>query len=86
MDSAGFVVVHRDWTTYSHDSARSSVEHVHITVKEPHIAQDIITRHNLMVNYTCVNLEHIHNQHSWTVRILTATYYMYSVSGSAAVS
>ncbi|KAI0239286.1 VWFA domain-containing protein [Lamellibrachia satsuma] len=67
VDSSGFIVVHKDFVE-DVSSARSDV---HISTKEPIIAQDLVAK-SIMKKAACVNVQEFSNQYFWTVSLLLA--------------
>ena len=64
MDHAGFLVMHEDFMLSSATAA--DLEHVHITEKETHIAEDLINK-GFLIKKECRNLEEIKKQSFYEV-------------------
>ena len=65
IDTSGFIVIHKDFTDIGSPSTEP-VQQVHISSKEPMIAQDLVAR-NIMKEAACVNVEKFSNQYFWKV-------------------
>ncbi len=66
MDNSGFVVLHPDFL-YATESDEYLFSKVHITVKEPRIAQSLIEK-RLMIQQHCLDFENVDERHFWVVR------------------
>ena len=66
MDNAGFLVLHVDFMQSS--VTEQHLEHVHITQKEKHIAEDLISKH-FLVKKECRNVETIQKQSFYEVNL-----------------
>ena len=66
MDSAGFLIMHKDFLLSS--AAASDVEYVHITEKDKHIAEDLIKKRYLRKK-ECRDLEEIQKQSYYEVHL-----------------
>ena len=64
MDHAGFLIMHEDFMLSSATAA--DLEHVHITQKERHIAEDLINK-GFLLKKECRNLEEIKKQSFYEV-------------------
>ena len=64
VDNSGFIVVHKNFVD---DMSPAQVKNVHISVKEPVIARDLVTT-KVMTRAACVNLQELRNQYYWKVR------------------
>ena len=64
MDHAGFLIMHEDFMLSSATAA--DLEHVHITQKERHIAEDLINK-GFLIKKECRNLEEIKKQNFYEV-------------------
>ena len=66
MDKAGFLVLHVDFMQPS--VTEQHLEHVHITQKEKHIAEDLISK-RFLVKKECRNVETIQKQSFYEVNL-----------------
>ena len=66
MDKAGFLVLHVDFMQSS--VTEQHLEHVHITQKEKHIAEDLISK-RFLVKKECRNVETIQKQSFYEVNL-----------------
>ena len=66
MDNAGFMVFHVDFLQSS--ATEEQLEHVHITQKERHIAEDLISK-SYLIKKECRNVETIKKQSFYEVKL-----------------
>ncbi|XP_068714502.1 VWFA and cache domain-containing protein 1-like [Montipora foliosa] len=66
MDNAGFMVFHVDFLQSS--AIEEELEHVHITQKERHIAEDLISK-SYLIRKECRNVETIKKQSFYEVKL-----------------
>ena len=64
MDHAGFLIMHEDFMRSS--ATGEDLDHVHITQKERHIADDLINK-GFLIKKECRNLEEIKKQSFYEV-------------------
>ena len=65
IDSAGFIVAHKDWIIPSKTTPET--ENVHVSEKEPYLANRLKAL-NLMTASACVNVEELRDQYFWKVK------------------
>ncbi|XP_053377482.1 VWFA and cache domain-containing protein 1-like isoform X2 [Mercenaria mercenaria] len=68
IDDSGFVILHRDFVETT--TKRPNLENVHLTFKEPAIADDLVNN-NIMAKAHCIDFENIKEQYSY--RVTTAS-------------
>ncbi|KAK2181045.1 hypothetical protein NP493_412g00022 [Ridgeia piscesae] len=65
IDNSGFIIIHKHFLDYI---SSEHTTNVHISVKEPVITQDLVTK-NIMTQATCVNVQELRDQYYWKISL-----------------